>query len=105
MIDVASKIRHFRKLSGLSAKELAATLDVSQSFVSGLENGSKKCSLETLDKICIALRISLAQFFADTQESEQELLPPEVRRVIDKVKGLPPDKLKILVAVLDSWTD
>ncbi|MBM7854975.1 transcriptional regulator with XRE-family HTH domain [Desulfohalotomaculum tongense] len=103
MIDIGVRIKELRKQRNISAKQLAITLGVSQSFISGIENGTKKCSIENLYKICNALGITLSEFFADTQEAKP--LPPEVRQVIDKVKKLPPQKLKVLNDVLDTWAD
>ena len=105
LIDIGFRIRKLRKERGVSAKEIAISLAVSPSFISGIEKGTNKCSLENLDKICQTLNISISDFFADTQEPEQELLPLEVRQIFEKVKNLHPDKLKVLNAVLDSWID
>lgn len=103
LIDIGCRIRELRKEQGISAKEIAISLGVSPSFISGIENGINKCSLENLDKICTTLGITLAEFFTDTQVSEPE--PPEVKQIYSKVKKLPLDKLKVLNAVLDTWDD
>jgi len=101
MIDIGNRIREIRKLKNVTVSWLADEIGVAQSFVSGIENGTKKCSLENLDKICTALGITLSDFFADRPPE----LPPEVRRVCDKLQNLSPDKLKILESVLNTWVE
>ena len=107
LINIGNRIREFRKERGISAKEIAISLGVSSSFISGIEKGTNKCSLETLDKICTILGVSLAEFFADKAlahpTEKQVLLTPEVRQVIEKVKKLSPRQIKILNAVLNEW--
>lgn len=101
LIDIGSRVRYLRKKKGISAKEIAVSLRVSPSFISGIEKGVNKCSLENLDKICVVLDISLADFFSDKAPE----LPPEVRQVCKKLQKLTPEKLKILESVLDTWVE
>lgn len=102
MINVGSRIRKIRKNRGISAKEIAISLGVSSSFISGIEKGTNKCSLENLERICETLGITLGEFFTDPQSSD---IPPDLRRLVDKLKGLPPEKINILETVLDTWVE
>ena len=103
MFDIGNRIICLRKLHNISANKLAKELKVDPSTINKIEKGTAKPSMDLLFNLCSYFNLSPADFFADPQESEQELLPPEARRVMEKVKGLPPDKLKILESVLDSW--
>lgn len=80
---------------------LAKRSGAAQSAISEIESGQRQPTFEVLEKIVTGLGYSLAEFFAD-QPPE---VPPEVRRVCEKVAKLPPDKLKVLNAVLDSWVE
>jgi len=64
MFDVGNRIRQLRKEKGVTTTQLAQHLDVAQSFISRIENNTKKCSLENLDKICSFLGVSFAEFFS-----------------------------------------
>lgn len=70
MINIGNRIRELRKVKNLSGKELAGMIGVTQGFLSGIENGGKKCSIETLDAICIALNVSIASFFSTSDAKD-----------------------------------
>jgi transcriptional regulator with XRE-family HTH domain len=61
--DCATRIRELREKHGVSSKALAITLGITQSFMSALETGKKKCSLRHIELICETLGISLSEFF------------------------------------------
>ncbi|SFR12345.1 helix-turn-helix domain-containing protein [Desulfoscipio geothermicus] len=102
-MNVGSKITKLRTEQGISLTKLAKISGIAQSSLSYIESGKAQPTVETVHKICTALGITLAEFFTETHE--QEPLPPEVRRIVDKVKKLPPEKLKILEPVLDTWIE
>jgi len=106
MIDIGNRIREIRTSKKITVSKLAQEVGVAQSFISSIEGGSKKCSLENLDKICHVLGITLYDFFAPSGETMLSPDPwtilnaaqqsPEIRRIMNKVQKLPPDKIKIL---------
>ncbi|PHJ38055.1 hypothetical protein P378_11985 [Desulforamulus profundi] len=100
-MEIGNRIRELRQKVGLSGRALAIKVGLDPSQINKIEHNVNKPSLDALEKICTALGITLSEFFSDTQE--QEPLPPEVRQICEKVKQLPPDKLKVLNAVLDTW--
>lgn len=59
MVDYRAIFRKKRKKKGLSQDEMAKLLGISQSFVSGIENGEKNPSLEIFFLICDVLEIKL----------------------------------------------
>jgi transcriptional regulator with XRE-family HTH domain len=65
-------LRLLRLYLGLSQKELAAQLDLSQSMISELENGSKTVSIEVLEKYSNKLEIPMSKllFFAEELDGE-----------------------------------
>jgi len=100
-MDVGSKITLLRNAQGISLTKLAKISGIAQSSLSYIESGKAQPTVETVNKICTALGITLAEFFADTQEQNQ--LPPEARRIINKLDKLTPRQLQILNDVLDEW--
>lgn len=103
LMNVGDKIKLFRETAGISKGKLALDAGVSAAYIGQLESKNKQPTVDTLSRICQALGITLTEFF--TEPHEQETLPPEARRIIEKVKKLSPEKLKILEPVLDSWID
>lgn len=102
-MDIGHRIRTIRKVHKQKLLNISQLTGLSQPFISEIERGVKVPSLETLEKICHALGLTLSEFFTYKYGDEQEAIPPEVQQVIDKVRKLPPDKLKVLNAVLDTW--
>jgi len=94
-MDVGSRIRYFRKLYNKTLKEISLDTGLSISFISNIEKGVKKCSLENLEAICSAIGITLSEFFNDS-------FPPEIEELISIAKNLDSEKLKTLLTVARS---
>jgi putative transcriptional regulator len=54
-MSIGSNVRKYRKLKGLTQKELARKVSISRSFLSEIENGKYDIRLSLLDKICEVL--------------------------------------------------
>jgi transcriptional regulator with XRE-family HTH domain len=102
-MDIPSKIIALREAAGWSKNKLAKEAGISQAYVSQLESGQKQPGIDVLSRICSALGISLAEFFQDNTQAPDT--PHEVRRIMDKVQKLSPDKIKVLESVLDTWIE
>ena len=63
MGTIASRLRQLREDAGLKKIGLAKKANISHSYLSEIESGTKEPSFKTLQKICSALGISLAEFF------------------------------------------
>ncbi|HMM20728.1 MAG TPA: helix-turn-helix transcriptional regulator [Selenomonadales bacterium] len=98
LIDVGSRIRRLRLERGISAKEVAISLGVSPSFISGIEKNTNKCSLENLDRICTVLGVTLGDFFAEDREE----LSPELHRLLASAQKLTPEQLESVQRLLET---
>jgi transcriptional regulator with XRE-family HTH domain len=116
LIDIGTRIRDLRKERGISAKVIAVSLGVSPSFISGIEKGTNKCSLENLDKICAVLGITMGDFFSDQAPglppedigqcfapNQAPEISPDVLKIMEKIMHLSTRQLKVLDSVLDEW--
>ena len=65
MKTLGATIRMIRESHGLSAIELAKAIEVDKSYVSLIESGTRKPSVEMLDKLATVLRVPL-DFLVDT---------------------------------------
>ena len=72
MFDVGKRIEILRKQRGLTVNGLANMAGISQSYLRDIELGNKKPTVEYLEYICDALKISLVAFF-DEKEDRSEL--------------------------------
>ena len=63
--NVGNKIRERRNFLKVTQENLANDINVSASFISDIENGRRKMSLETMIKISIVLKTSLDYFVLD----------------------------------------
>lgn len=68
------RIRELRKAHGLTQQQVADRIDCVESFVSHIENGKTKPSLETLLRLGQLFQVSLDSFFLDSPS----LLPSTV---------------------------
>jgi quercetin dioxygenase-like cupin family protein len=62
-ISVGDTIRKLREQNGISVRTLAAISGFSPSFISQVENGQASPSINSLQQICSALRVTLGEFF------------------------------------------
>lgn len=63
--SLGNKIRERRNFLKVTQENLANDINVSASFISDIENGRRKMSLETMIKISLALKTSLDYFILD----------------------------------------
>ena len=59
MIDIGENIREIRKLKGMTQKELGNKLGISQSAINQFENSKTAPKLQTIEKLAIALKVSM----------------------------------------------
>ena len=59
MIDIGENIREIRKLKGITQKELGNKLGISQSAINQFENNKTAPKLQTIEKLAIALEVSM----------------------------------------------
>jgi len=100
-MNVSSKLIRLRQARGWSQSRLAKESGISQSFISQIEAGTYSVTVATLEKLCAALRVTLAEFFAP--DGGEEAIPPELRRLLDKVRELTPEERAALEQLLNVW--
>lgn len=76
---IGEKIRNLRKINGITQEELGERAQLQHSYIGGVERGDRNISLETLEKIMIALELSPSDWFQFSEleakgESEKEKL-------------------------------
>lgn len=61
---VAKRIFELRKSKNLTAEKLAWTAELSKSCVCSAEKGQKDTKISTINAICNAMDVTLAEFFS-----------------------------------------
>lgn len=72
MFNYSSRIKKLRESAGLSSSKLAGELAITSSTISAIETGKNLPSLQLLEKICDYFEISLSEFFAEEDESNNK---------------------------------
>ncbi len=60
---VGRRIKELRNKLGISQEELGFRSGVHRTYIASLEVGKRNVSISTLEKIVIALNVSLSEFF------------------------------------------
>ena len=111
---VGQRIQARRKEAGLTAAELAESIDISQQQLSRYERGTNKINIAHLITIAVALKTPISWFFIDCMDNFNfdEMQPKyltghdmELKQRLDQVwMKLDHDKKKILIIFLDEFT-
>lgn len=101
MFNVGERIKTLRKERGIKGIVIAKNAGFTHPFLYGIENNTKKCSIDNLEKICKELGISLSDFFNDEAPTQS----PEVIQLIKSVENLTPEQIKQLTNFINSMTE
>lgn len=81
-IGIGVKLRHTRKVKGLTLKQLADAAGCSESLLSKIENGRATPSLKMLQKLSSGLEMTVGQMFAQAPVSEGPVTKANERTMI-----------------------
>ncbi|MFL0198331.1 helix-turn-helix domain-containing protein [Clostridium sp. WILCCON 0269] len=95
-MNVGNRIKTLREKLGLSNSKLATLAGLSQPVMNRLENNERSADIETLEKICSALNITLVDFLKDSDNCEPLILTPELKDLINGAKSLNTEQLQKL---------
>jgi XRE family aerobic/anaerobic benzoate catabolism transcriptional regulator len=95
---LGERVREERARRGMTRKTLARDSGLSERYLAQLESGSGNVSIKLLRRIGEALNLPLAGL-VDSGPGE----PAELRRLIDILRRLPPERLEEVGALLDAY--
>ena len=72
-VEIGRRIRRLRKRRRCTQAELAERADISTSFLGHIERGSRKLSVETLNRIALALNCSADALLGTGLEAQLDL--------------------------------
>lgn len=98
-MDILGRITQLRKERGWSDYRLAKESGIPQSTLSNLYKRENSPTISTLEAICRAFGLSLAQFFSGIDDSQQ--LTDEQRNLLESWVQLPQNqKEKVMAYIL-----
>lgn len=62
-LKIGLRIKILRELANMSQKDLAYSSDLDRSYIASVENGQRNISIKNIEKIAIALNVTLKEFF------------------------------------------
>lgn len=91
-IKVGSNIAAERKKQKITAAQLAEGVKRSRSFISDIENGRTKISLELLFDIAKFLKVPIHFLSGESEETYEDFLSPDKKHRLEQIKAVLEDK-------------
>jgi len=102
-MDVQERIRELMDIKGWSAYKLAKEAGLPQSTISHLFKRNNAPTYPTVEAICEAFDISMAQFFAD--EGDAVVLTPAQRELLILWATLTDKQRQIVISIMEQFGD
>lgn len=99
-MDVKERLIQLQKQRGWTDYKIAKEAGLSSNTVSNIYRRNNVPSLPTLEALCKAFGITMAQFFAEDDLVE---LTPEIRELVDKWSALTDDQKAAVWQILKSY--
>jgi transcriptional regulator with XRE-family HTH domain len=64
---IGQRIKELREQASMSQKDLSYSADLDRSYIASVENGNRNISIVNIEKIAIALNVSLKDFFNNVE--------------------------------------
>ncbi len=62
-LKIGQRIKELREQVNMSQKDLSFAADLDRSYIASIENGQRNVSIVNIEKIAIALNVTLKEFF------------------------------------------
>ncbi len=99
-MDVKDRLIQLQKQRGWTDYKIAKEAGLSSNTVSNIYRRNNVPSLPTLEALCKAFGITMAQFFAEDELVE---LTPEVRELVDKWSALTEEQKAAVWQIMKSY--
>lgn len=96
--DFVNRLVHLRMSKGVSARDMSLSLGQSENYINEIENGKAYPSMQAFFYICEYFGITPQDFF-DTNTPD----PKAASELTKRIRGLPAEKLSVLMSIIDSW--
>lgn len=104
--SVGERIRAIRKAKGLTQQQLAELSGLDDAYVGSLERGERNFSIDTLEKVVLALEVPTADLFLSIENSNDQYIQ---QKAIDEysviIHRLSPKKINKFTKVITEISD
>ena len=97
-MNIIAKIEKLKNERGWTDYELAGQAMVTQSTIASMKARNSPPKVDTLQAICSAFGITLAQFFLEDEKFE--VLTDQEKKLLESFRKLSPKKQKALIDLL-----
>lgn len=98
---LAARLKELREHRQLSVRALGVRAGLGTEVVSRAERGLQTPSIQTLERLCRGLDVSLATFFAEPQQALTSAASRRLRRLELLFSGLDPGAQELMVSSLE----
>ena len=99
-MDILLRLRELQKQYGWSDYRIAKEAELSPNTVSNIYRRNNVPSMTTLEALCKAFGITMAQFFADDDMIE---VTPEIRELVDRWSALSDEQKSAIWHILKTY--
>lgn len=64
---IGNRIKELRDVKQMAQKDLAYASDLDRSYIASVENGQRNISIVNIEKIAVALGVTLKEFFGNDE--------------------------------------
>ena len=97
---IGSRIKNRRKECGFTQEKLSEVIEVTPGYISQIERGTTKISLDTLAKIANHLDCDVASFISDSNNGSSDYLLDDLS---EKCRKLSADEKQMFSAFIDVY--
>lgn len=97
-VIIGRRIRSYREEQKMSREKLAEIADLHPTYIGQLERGEKNATIDTLDRICDGLSITLEQLFENINNRDKR--NTVASRSYNIIHSLSPERQKHLYAIM-----
>ncbi|VDA99152.1 hypothetical protein S1OALGB6SA_215 [Olavius algarvensis spirochete endosymbiont] len=101
-LQLGQRISNNRKKSGLSQKQLAEKLGISQQLMANYELGQRRIHARLLFQITVILQIGF-ETLVGLKEKSKPGPAPKLQQRLEQIQQLPTTKQKMVLEFLDSF--
>lgn len=96
--NLGRKIRNYRHIAGMTQEQLGGHSQITQNYLTLVESGKKKPTIEVVKRIAYALEVPLADFFEENPAPEPQ--PDYVKQIKTILKDMTPKQRQLFMNII-----
>lgn len=98
-MDIGAKIREMRQKMKMSRKAFSQATGISASYLSEIERGIKRPTVDIILKISKAFNLKVSELLDETPSNPMN---PELKELVETLRDFKPEQVKLLSEFLKS---